>query len=133
MTLPNHLAIHRLDPVDHPEQVHVDDAPPIGHRCVAHLGGDANAGVVDHQVDASMGTHAGLDRSGHGRAVCHIELDTGGVNPLCAKRLGDRVDLGIAIRQPEPRARPAQLLSQRPTDARCCPGDECNLAHAHLQ
>ena len=73
--LPDHDRVHRLNPMYHTAQVHIEDVVPVVERVRVDLAGDPDAGVVEQVIDAPGFLH----RLGHGalerRVVAHVEFD----------------------------------------------------------
>ena len=101
--------------------VDVEDALPMGERDLVHLARDADAGVVDEQVETPAGGRL-LDGRAHSRRGAHVHGDGTCSRPRCRRHPRGR--LTVDIGDDHSRAPSGELEGQRATDARACSGDE---------
>ena len=114
------------------EDVGIEDQPGGGH--VLHLDrrGDADAGIVDEDVD-----RAAVDPLGLLHPVIdlleigHVDADDVDFEVFCGGQRGELVGLGageVAHRREHPRALPRQQLGRQSPEARGAAGDQHALA-----
>lgn len=75
MSLFDHGSVGETRAMDDSPEVDIAYPPPVFFFHIAHFGNEANASVVEHGVEATIGGDGGFDDVLDGFGVCHVDGD----------------------------------------------------------
>ena len=118
-----------LADVERPGQVGVDDALPLGVRFVREVASGPATGIVEENVDRTVGVRRLGDGAGHRIGVADVAGNEGGLKAGIAQRRLDRASLLFAPRhQDHFRALLGEEMRGPFADAAVAAGDDRDLA-----